>query len=76
MLSKTGGCSLCVCSGVSQLAVAVNKMDTVEWTKTRFDEIVRKLKHFLKQAGFKVHIIVTHDKVVGMNGQKVSWQRP
>ena len=40
--------------GVSQLVIAVNKMDTVEWGKTRFDEISHKLKQFLKQTGFKV----------------------
>ena len=31
----------------------INKLDTVEWSKTRFDEISIKLKTFLKQAGFK-----------------------
>lgn len=39
--------------GVSQLIVAVNKMDTVGWNPDRYDEIVRKLGQFLKQAGFK-----------------------
>merc|ERR1712218_388841 len=40
--------------GVNQLVVAVNKLDTVEWSKERFDTISSKLKLFLtKQAGFK-----------------------
>jgi len=39
--------------GVSQLLVAVNKMDTVDWSKDRYDEIVQKLRTFLRQAGFK-----------------------
>ncbi|KAA0707241.1 HBS1-like protein ERFS [Triplophysa tibetana] len=39
--------------GVTQLAVAVNKMDQVNWQQERFKEIVSKLGHFLKQAGFK-----------------------
>uniref|UniRef100_A0A673G3X9 HBS1-like protein n=1 Tax=Sinocyclocheilus rhinocerous TaxID=307959 RepID=A0A673G3X9_9TELE len=39
--------------GVTQLAVAVNKMDQVNWQQERFQEIVLKLGHFLKQAGFK-----------------------
>lgn len=39
--------------GVSQLGVVVNKLDTVNWSKVRFDEIVGKLKVFLRQAGFK-----------------------
>ncbi|XP_063079189.1 HBS1-like protein isoform X2 [Engraulis encrasicolus] len=39
--------------GVTQLAVAVNKMDQVSWQQERFQEITKKLGHFLKQAGFK-----------------------
>ncbi|XP_042245770.1 HBS1-like protein isoform X1 [Thunnus maccoyii] len=39
--------------GVIQLAVAVNKMDQVNWQQERFQEITSKLGHFLKQAGFK-----------------------
>nr|XP_056708841.1 HBS1-like protein isoform X2 [Euleptes europaea] len=39
--------------GVTQLAVAVNKMDQVNWKQERFLEIVGKLGQFLKQAGFK-----------------------
>lgn len=39
--------------GVSQLAVAVNKLDNVNWDQERYKEIVSKLSAFLKQAGFK-----------------------
>lgn len=39
--------------GVNQLGVVINKLDTVGWSKERFQEIVQKLKSFLKQAGFK-----------------------
>ncbi|XP_068866823.1 HBS1-like protein isoform X3 [Aphelocoma coerulescens] len=39
--------------GVTQLAVAVNKMDQVNWQQERFQEITSKLGQFLKQAGFK-----------------------
>uniref|UniRef100_K7GED3 HBS1-like protein n=1 Tax=Pelodiscus sinensis TaxID=13735 RepID=K7GED3_PELSI len=39
--------------GVTQLAVAVNKMDQVSWHQERFLEITSKLGQFLKQAGFK-----------------------
>ena len=35
------------------MLVAVNKMDTVDWSKDRYDEIVQKLRTFLRQAGFK-----------------------
>ena len=33
--------------------VAINKMDTVEWSQDRYKDIVKKLGQFLKQAGFK-----------------------
>ncbi|XP_020799968.1 HBS1-like protein [Drosophila serrata] len=39
--------------GVNQLGVVINKLDTVGWSQERFNEIVTKLKAFLKQAGFK-----------------------
>lgn len=40
--------------GVSQLIVAVNKLDAAEpaWSQHRFDEIQGRLKPFLKQNGF------------------------
>ncbi|TPP62412.1 Eukaryotic release factor 3 (Erfs) (Hbs1) [Fasciola gigantica] len=34
--------------GVSRLIVAVNKMDTVNWSQARFDQIQSQLSHFLK----------------------------
>ena len=40
-------------TGVSQLCVAVNKMDTIDWDESRFMEITKKLGNFLKQTGFK-----------------------
>jgi len=39
--------------GVSQLLVTINKMDTVDWSHERYDEIVKKLGQFLKQVGFR-----------------------
>lgn len=39
--------------GINQLAVAVNKLDTTNWSQDRFNEICSKLRTFLKQAGFK-----------------------
>ncbi len=39
--------------GVSQLVVAVNKLDMVDFSRERFDEIVAKLGHFLRQVGFR-----------------------
>jgi len=39
--------------GVTQLGVAINKLDLVGWSKERFDQIVTKLGAFLKQSGFQ-----------------------
>lgn len=39
--------------GISQLAVAINKLDNVEFSEKRYLEIVDKIKKFLKQVGFK-----------------------
>lgn len=38
--------------GVQQLIVAVNKMDMVDYSQARFDEIVNTLKAFLANTGF------------------------
>ncbi|GIY44013.1 HBS1-like protein [Caerostris extrusa] len=39
--------------GVTELAVAVNKMDNVGWDEGRFKDIKTKMSSFLKQVGFK-----------------------
>lgn len=51
------------------MAVVVNKLDTVDWSQDRFNEIVNKMSVFLKQAGFG-------DKVVfvpcsGLSGENL-----
>ena len=56
--------------GVSQIAVAVNKLDTVNWSRTRFDEIVAKLSTFLRQVGFK-EADVTYVPVSGFTGENL-----
>uniref|UniRef100_A0ABD2WGH2 Tr-type G domain-containing protein n=1 Tax=Trichogramma kaykai TaxID=54128 RepID=A0ABD2WGH2_9HYME len=55
--------------GVSQLAVVVNKLDTVNWSKERFNEIVNKISVFLKQAGFKE--TVTCVPCSGLSGENI-----
>lgn len=56
--------------GVSQLAVAVNKLDTSNWSQDRFNEIVKKLKAFLKQAGFKDNDL-TYVPCSGLTGENL-----
>uniref|UniRef100_A0A0M3HTA9 Tr-type G domain-containing protein n=2 Tax=Ascaris TaxID=6251 RepID=A0A0M3HTA9_ASCLU len=52
--------------GVTELSVAVNKLDTVDWSQARYDEVCGVLRNFLrKQAAFPVvHFI----PVSGLNG--------
>ncbi|KAI0796510.1 P-loop containing nucleoside triphosphate hydrolase protein [Abortiporus biennis] len=38
--------------GVSQIVIAINKLDQVQWDKDRYEEICELLKPFLVQAGF------------------------
>lgn len=56
--------------GVNQLAVAVNKLDTTNWSQDRFNEILKKLKAFLKQAGFK-DSDVTYVPCSGLTGENL-----
>ena len=39
--------------GVQKIVVAVNKMDLVEWNKSRFEEIEQQVSSFLTAAGFQ-----------------------
>ncbi|XP_048792695.1 HBS1-like protein isoform X3 [Lagopus muta] len=56
--------------GVTQLAVAVNKMDQVNWQQERFQEITSKLGQFLKQAGFK-ECDVAYIPTSGLGGENL-----
>ncbi|XP_064624404.1 uncharacterized protein LOC135485936 isoform X2 [Lineus longissimus] len=57
--------------GVSQIAVAINKMDTVGWDQGRYNEIVKKLGQFLKQAGFK-EADLSFVPCSGLNGENLT----
>jgi peptide chain release factor subunit 3 len=59
--------------GVSYLVVAINKMDepTVNWNKARYDDIVKKLKPFLKSCGFTIKREVKFLPISGLGGANV-----
>ncbi|CAD6568372.1 MAG: Hsp70 suppressor, GTPase facilitates ribosomal subunit dissociation [Alectoria sarmentosa] len=38
--------------GVQRIVIAVNKLDTVQWSQDRFDEIAQQVSAFLTSAGF------------------------
>lgn len=44
--------------GVQRVVIAVNKLDTVQWAKDRFDEISQQVSAFLTSAGFQAKNIV------------------
>ena len=39
--------------GVQRIVVAINKLDTVAWSQSRFDEITQQVSAFLTAAGFQ-----------------------
>lgn len=53
--------------GVTQLIVAVNKLDTVDWSRQRFDDIVNKMRNFLKQTGYSKPEFVPCCGLTGVN---------
>jgi len=58
--------------GISQLVIAVNKLDTVKWDKNRFDDIRIKLNAFLtKQAGFREKDLI-YVPCSGLTGENLS----
>lgn len=44
--------------GVARLVVAVNKLDTVDYSKERYDEVLSLLEPILKRAGWRVRDVV------------------
>eukprot|EP00742_Colponemidia_sp_Colp-10_P004092 GILJ01004367.1.p1 GENE.GILJ01004367.1~~GILJ01004367.1.p1 ORF type:complete len:612 (-),score=99.96 GILJ01004367.1:226-2061(-) len=56
--------------GIQQLIVAINKLDALGWSESRFEEIVGRLAPFLKQSGFKDKL-VTFIPVSGLTGENL-----
>lgn len=61
---------LCRSIGVQRLVVAVNKLDTVDWSPARFEEIVQQMQQFLTNAGFSMKN-VTFVPMSGLTGINV-----
>lgn len=57
--------------GVSQLLVAVNKMDNVEWSEERFRVIQSKLTAFLRTVGY-IESDVTFVPCSGLSGENLT----
>ncbi|KAI1118367.1 P-loop containing nucleoside triphosphate hydrolase protein [Nemania sp. NC0429] len=56
--------------GVSRIIVAINKLDTVDWSQERFDEISQQVSGFLTATGFQLKN-VSYVPVSGLNGDNL-----
>ncbi|CAI4055488.1 hypothetical protein SKDZ_02G2240 [Saccharomyces kudriavzevii ZP591] len=56
--------------GVRQLIVAVNKMDSVNWDESRFQEIVKETANFIKKVGYNPKT-VPFVPISGWNGDNM-----
>jgi elongation factor 1 alpha-like protein len=56
--------------GMQHIIVAVNKMDTVAWSKPRFDEISKRMTSFLTEASF-LEKRITFIPLAGLTGENV-----
>lgn len=56
--------------GVQRIVIAVNKLDTVQWSKDRFDEIQQQVSAFLTAAGFQSRNIA-FVPCSGLNGDNI-----
>ncbi|KAI1387378.1 P-loop containing nucleoside triphosphate hydrolase protein [Hypoxylon trugodes] len=56
--------------GVSRIIVAVNKLDTVGWSRERFDEISQQVSGFLTATGFQLKN-VSFVPVSGLQGDNI-----
>jgi len=57
--------------GVQRLVVAVNKMDTISWSRERFDEISQQMRTFLTTASFLAKTL-TFIPCSGLTGENVT----
>jgi len=61
--------------GVAQMVVAVNKMDTVDWSRARFEEIVAQVGPFLHSCGFRPDRL-SFVPVSGLTGDNLASRGP
>ncbi|GMG19766.1 unnamed protein product [Ambrosiozyma monospora] len=56
--------------GVKQLIVAINKMDSVKWAESRYQEIVKETSNFIKKVGYNPKT-VPFVPISGWNGDNM-----
>lgn len=57
--------------GITQLIVAINKLDTVQWSQERYEEIKAQIHPFLLQIGFKQDKII-YLPLSGLSGENLT----
>jgi elongation factor 1 alpha-like protein len=58
--------------GITQIIVAMNKMDSVEWSEARYQECVLALKSVLRQTRFKDEDVLGFCPLSGLTGQNLT----
>jgi elongation factor 1 alpha-like protein len=56
--------------GMQHIIVAVNKMDTIAWSQSRFDDISKRMTAFLTEANYRANRI-TFIPLAGLTGENV-----
>jgi elongation factor 1-alpha len=56
--------------GVKQLIVAINKMDTTNWSQARYEEIIKETSNFIKKVGYNPKQ-VAFVPISGFNGDNM-----
>jgi elongation factor 1-alpha len=56
--------------GVKQLIVAINKMDTANWSKDRYEEIIKETSNYIKKVGYQPKT-VPFVPISGFNGDNM-----
>jgi len=56
--------------GVKQLIVAINKMDTTNWSESRYQEIIKETSNFIKKVGYNPKT-VAFVPISGFNGDNM-----
>jgi bifunctional enzyme CysN/CysC len=62
--------------GIRHVVLAINKMDLVDWSQARFDEIVAEYRDFADQIGIKVFTAIPMSALKGENITEPSAQMP
>ena len=69
--------------GITQLIIALNKMDTVNWDEAKYNERKKEIEELLKPVGFKIENVpvvpiasfATNENISAKAGEKMGWYK-